>query len=407
MECSNHGKKINNFCHCDDGWSGISDFNPVDGIHCEINITTLRILCMTKLIMGVVVIFLMIKKLSQSLMNDKMRRTNCFHPKLRLIHCLFLSKFFMIIDAIINLSYPIHRVVGSQNYLSIYALLSIIGFSWCEHLATANYVLAMINFIHNYSTKHNILSIESKNSITLYTNNLSKFINPLAIFYCLIFAILEIIMTLKHEYATEILIIILIFLAISCITNALFRLLIINVILLQIKQTKLNFNILNNNNNKIHNISENNDKYIQIAENTTIIVSKKLQETRFSLYFMFLIAIISLLYAFIPFLRRKFVYFTFILAFLSTFIQYKIFKSISTKDKNESIIVPENPNLSLNLSNNQQNNVPLGEFIDDFDDFDNYCNENDENYDKINNNNEFKEDFSINNIENNNLNDKL
>ena len=40
--CSGHGTCIDNYCHCDAGWSGVSDFVPIAGQDCDQNIALLR-----------------------------------------------------------------------------------------------------------------------------------------------------------------------------------------------------------------------------------------------------------------------------------------------------------------------------------------------------------------------------
>ena len=63
--CSGHGTYKDGLCHCDSGWTGLGDYNPVDGLDCGINTESIIGLSWTSLVLGglaqVVFVYYLIK----------------------------------------------------------------------------------------------------------------------------------------------------------------------------------------------------------------------------------------------------------------------------------------------------------------------------------------------------------
>lgn len=179
--CSNHGACDESIgkCICENGWTSIGDFATQPGIHCSINLITVRVLWIIAVVTLLPLFYSSLKFLiskynnkNNNLGKKKNKNKKSGHaflssPPVFSVTCLFLASICGIVMCILKIIDQESYSMGLHPITTLAMSMSIIFYV----AGMSTYVTILINFILGYAK---VMSPKSRESIVIQTERVKK-----------------------------------------------------------------------------------------------------------------------------------------------------------------------------------------------------------------------------------------
>ena len=175
--CSGHGDCIDNFCFCHVDWTSITDFHPKNGIDCDINILSIKIISGIVIILFLPAIIMICRHI---ILNQHKNTNDIFESKVILPWCLFSVVLLGMISSLIKIVNPVQYIVGGRNVGSIILLINKTVMYIIQNIMACNSAMMFITFLESYLK---VLNDESRYRISKAVILLKKINIPLGIFH--------------------------------------------------------------------------------------------------------------------------------------------------------------------------------------------------------------------------------
>ena len=326
--CSGHGDCVNDFCYCDNGWTGLTDFEPIDGLDCDINILAIRIISVYVSFFGFITLITILKGL-YSQKNTKTENNSKRNNEKLFLRCnIILSVCCVIIAGVIKAIDPVKNISAGRNVGSILLIIAGIGHSIGVNFATAYYILMIIKFLTGYTK---MLTEESKNKVLKLITSIEQLIWPSAWIYTIITTTFYGLMISYQRLSDKLLIGFTVTMFISTCMNSIFRFIILSVLINELS------------------IHLNSESMVDLSYIET--VNKKLRKTRITILVApVLVAFPNLIFGCSAYLRRKYIYLAELQCFIVLLVLLMVFKSTMSNKKDEKY-TNNIPSISSNFTN--------------------------------------------------------